>query len=157
MKTLLKLALFFLMIPIAMSGQSQQEELEFIQSIFGMEKKAIVAEFIALDDATKDAFWTLYDEYESQRKELGRNRLSILNDYAENYENMSDDKINELAKRSTQQVKGDEALRYKYFNKLKKVAGPKAAAQFYQLEGYFNAAIRMSILESIPFIGELDD
>lgn len=157
MKTPLKLALVLLIIPVAVSAQSNQEEVDYIQSIFGMEKKAIIADFVNLDDASSDAFWTLYDQYEAERKELGRNRLAILNDYAENYDSMSDDKINELAKRSSQQVKSDEALRYKYFNKLKKAAGPKAAAQFYQIEGYFNAAIRMSILESIPFIGELDD
>ncbi len=156
MKVLMKIALC-MFLPFSIMAQSNQEELDFIQSIFGMEKKAIVSEFIELEGPSKDAFWSLYDQYETERKELGQNRLSILNDYAENYENMSDDKINELAKRSTKQVKGDESLRYKYFNKMKKAAGAKAAAQFYQIEGYFNAAIRMSILESIPFIGELDN
>ena len=110
-----------------------------------------------MDDAAKDAFWSLYDEYESQRKELGKRRLSLLNEYAKSYDQMTDEKIADLAKSSNKQVKMDQDLRYKYFNKLSKVAGSKAAAQFYQIEGYFNAAIRMSILESIPFIGELDD
>ncbi len=157
MKTLFKLSLILLILPVTLSAQSNMEEVEYIQSIFGMEKKAIVSDFISLDGASQDAFWALYDQYEAERKELGKSRLALLNDYAENYDNMSDDKINELAKRVSQQVKKDEALRYKYFNKLKKAAGAKAAAQFYQIEGYFGAAIRMSILESIPFIGELDD
>ena len=156
MKLLFKLTLCVL-VSVSATAQSHQEEIDFFQSVYGMEKKAIVSEFIDLDGAANDAFWQLYDQYESERKELGKNRFDILTDYVKNYENMSDDKINELAKRSTKQVKGDESLRYKYFNKLKKAAGPKAAAQFYQIEGYFNAAIRMSLLESIPFIGELDD
>jgi len=157
MKTLIKITLAILIVPTTISAQSNAEEIDYIQSIFGMEKKAIVADFINLDDATKDAFWSLYDEYETQRKELGKRRLALLNDYAENYESMTDDKIMELAKSAHKQIKMDADLRYKYFNKLNKAAGAKAAAQFYQLEGYFNSAIRMSILESIPFIGELDD
>lgn len=157
MKTTFKLTLLALITPVILVAQSNKEEVDLIQSIFGMEKKAIMAEFISLDDASKDAFWALYDEYEVARKELGRNRLSILNDYAENYGNLSSEQIDALAKRSTKQVSSDESLRYKYYNKLKKVAGHEAAAQFYQIEGYFNAAIRMSILESIPFIGELDN
>jgi len=157
MKTLLKFTLALLVIPTTMSAQSNKEEVEYIQSIFGMEKKAIVEDFIELNDASKEGFWALYDEYEVARKDLGRNRLAILNDYAENYENMSNEKMDEIASRSNKQVKSDEALRYKYYNKIKKVAGHKAAAQFYQIEGYFNSAVRMSILESIPFIGELDD
>ena len=157
MKTILTLALAILVLPISMSAQSNTEEIDYIQSIFGMEKKAIVAEFVKLDGAAKDAFWSNYDAYEVQRKELSKKRLAMLNDYAKNYEGMTDEKISELAKASSKQIKDDEALRYKYFNKLKKESGAKAAAQFYQIEGYFNAAIRMSILESIPFIGELDD
>ena len=157
MKTTVKLTLLALILPVTVIAQTNKEEVDYIQSIFGMEKKAIMADFIDLDESSKDAFWALYDEYETARKELGRNRLSILNDYAKNYENLTSEQIDELAKRSTKQVSGDESLRYKYFNKLKKVAGHKAAAQFYQIEGYFNAAIRMSILESIPFIGELDN
>ncbi len=155
--TTFKLVLLALIIPATVFAQSNKEEVDYIQSIFGMEKKAIMSDFIKLDDSSKDAFWALYDEYEGARKELGRNRLSILNDYAKNYGNLNSEQIDALAKRSTKQVSGDEALRYKYYNKLKKVAGHEAAAQFYQIEGYFNAAIRMSILESIPFIGELDD
>jgi hypothetical protein len=156
MKLLLNLVLLAT-IPASIFAQSNQEELDYVQSIFGMEKKAIVSEFIELDGAAADAFWVIYDQYETERKALGQNRFSLLNDYVDNYENMSDDKIDELAKRSMKQVKGDEDLRYKYFNKLKKAAGPEAAAQFYQIEGYFNAAIRMSILESIPFLGQLDN
>jgi hypothetical protein len=157
MKTLFKLTLALLVIPISMSAQSNTEEVDYIQSIFGMEKKTIVNNFIALDGAAKDAFWSLYDQYEVERKVLGKRRLALLNDYAKHYDGMSDEKIDELAKSGRKQVKLDEDLRLQYFNKLKKEAGYTAAAQFYQIEGYFNAAIRMSILESIPFIGELDD
>jgi len=157
MKTIFKLALALLVIPISMSAQSNIEEVDYIQSIFGMEKKTIVADFIKLDGAAKDAFWSLYDQYEVERKELGKRRLGLLNDYAKNYDNLTDEKIDELAASSNKQSSLDEGLRYKYFKKLKKVSGSTAAAQFYQIEGYFNAAIRMSILESIPFIGELDD
>ena len=157
MKTLIKLTLALFILPAALSAQSNTEEMDYIQSIFGMEKKAIIADFVELDDASKDAFWTLYDEYEGQRKELGKRRLSLLNEYAKSYDDMTNEKIADLAKSSNKQVKLDQDLRYKYFNKISKVAGSKAAAQFYQIEGYFNAAVRMSILESIPFIGELDD
>ena len=157
MKTLLKLTLALLVVPMAMTAQSNTEEVDYIQSIFGMEKKAIVADFIELDGAAKDAFWTIYDQYEVERKELGKRRIALLNEYAKSYDNLDDEKIAALAKSSNKQVQLDESLRYKYFNKLKKEAGAKQAAQFYQIEGYFNAAVRMSILESIPFIGELDD
>ena len=43
-----------------------------------------------------------------------------------------------------------------YYKKMEKAAGAKAAAQFFQIEVYLLSSIRAAILESIPFIGELD-
>jgi hypothetical protein len=49
-----------------------------------------------------------------------------------------------------------DKLIVKYYDKVKKESGVKTAAQFYQLEAYFLSVIRASILNSIPFIGELN-
>ncbi|MBK9105356.1 MAG: hypothetical protein IPL92_12510 [Saprospiraceae bacterium] len=49
-------------------AQSAQEEVDLIQSLYGMQKKEIVADFIKLEGAQKDAFWKLYDAYELERR-----------------------------------------------------------------------------------------
>ena len=59
-------------------SQSNKEEIDLVQSVFGMEKKAMAAEFIKLEGAPKDAFWVAYDEYETKRKELGKKRIELL-------------------------------------------------------------------------------
>jgi hypothetical protein len=38
---------------------------------------------------------------------------------------------------------------------MSKTVGIKPAAQFYQLENYLLSAIRLEILDNIPFIGEI--
>ena len=64
------------------SAQSNKEEVDLMQAAFGMDKKAAVAEFVKPSPAQKDAFWKLYDEYETQRKELGKQRITLLEEYA---------------------------------------------------------------------------
>jgi hypothetical protein len=59
-------------------AQSNKEDIDLIQSIYGKEKKTIVADFIKLEGAQKDAFWKLYDEYETKRKALGQKRVALL-------------------------------------------------------------------------------
>ena len=59
-------------------AQSNKEEVDLMQAAFGMDKKAAVAEFVKPSPAQKDAFWKLYDEYETQRKELGKQRITLL-------------------------------------------------------------------------------
>ena len=44
----------------------------------------------------------------------------------------------------------------KYYARVKKVTSPIVAMRFYQLEGYLLTAIRLEILESIPFVEEVE-
>jgi len=154
MKQLLIIAALF--ISAAGFAQSNKEEIDLYQSLWGMEKKDIVAEFIKLDGPAKDAFWKLYDEYEMERKSLGKERIGLLNKYAENYMTLDDEKTDEIMGEMISLGAKTDKLAATYYGKMKKGAGVKAAAQFLQLESYINSSIRAAILEEIPFIGELD-
>jgi hypothetical protein len=136
------------------NAQSNKEETEFMQSIFGMEKKAIVAEFLKLESA--NPFWVLYDEYETKRKELGKERINTLTNYVENYDNLADDKYDDVVASMISLRKSNDKLVDTYYKKIKKASGSKVAAQFFQLENYFLSEIRSAVMEEIPYIGEFD-
>lgn len=136
-------------------AQSNNEETDLFQSIFGMEKKAIVADFLEIE--SNNPFWALYDEYEGKRKELGKERLAVLIDYAENYDELDDTKYDMIVKNMISLRKGTDKLADTYYKKIKKVSGSKVAAQFFQIEAYFLSQIRATIMEEIPYIGEFDN
>jgi hypothetical protein len=136
-------------------GQSDfTSEIDFYQSAYGLEKKSIVENFIQLDGEMATAFWTVYNEYEAERKEIGKSRIDNLNSYIEIYENMTDDQANDITGKLLTNRSSQEKLYKKYFGKMKKVVGAKTALQFLELEVYLQTAISYSILESIPFVGE---
>lgn len=137
-------------------AQTNKEEVELYQSIFGMEKKTIVQEFIKLDGEKETAFWALYDEYETARKLHGQKRLDLLDKYVENYLTLDDAKTEEIMKEMISLGTDYNKLIAKYYKSIKKESGIKVAGQFYQLEIYFQSAIRMTFMEEIPFLGELD-
>jgi len=145
---------FSALISITAQAQSNKEEIDLYQSLFGAEKKALIAEFLKLD--SNDPFWAIYDEYETERKKLGLNRLKLLDDYAENYLTLTDEKTDEIVKAIMKQKKDTDSLIDKYYKKVRKVSGSKVAAQFYHFEYYLLSAIRVSILENIPAIGEMN-
>ena len=157
MKKLFFIAIAALMIAPMAKSQSNAEEVDFFQSIFGSEKKAMVSSFITLDGEAKDAFWTNYDLYEAERKSLGKDRITLLDKYADEYEGMTDEQTDAIMKEIQNMAKANEKAILSYYKKIKKSSGSKAAAQFYHLENYFLSAIRLTILESIPVIGEFDD
>jgi hypothetical protein len=154
MKKLLVIAALF--VSAAGFAQSNKEDVDFIQSIYGKEKKIIVSDFIKLEGAQKDAFWKIYDEYETEPKELGKKRVALLERYANSYMTLDDATTDQLTKdMMALGIKTDKLINT-YYGKIKKASGVKAAAQFVQLETYFLSVIRAAIFENIPFIGELN-
>ena len=154
MKKLFTIAIILIASITVSFAQVQQEEIDYYQSIFGMEKKIVVANFLELEET--DAFWAIYDEYEIARKKLGQKRLNLIVKYAENYDNLTDEKADAVIKNSISLRKGTQDLVIKYYKRAKKVSGSKIAAQFYQIENYFITAIQAELYTDVPLIGELD-
>jgi hypothetical protein len=132
-------------------AQSNKEEIDFIQAAFGMEKKAIVADFVKVDAAQKDAFWKLYDEYETSRKELGKKRIELFDQYIANYSKLTNEFADSWTKKVLSLGKETDDLLINYYGKVKKATNPVVALQFYQVEAYILLRIRTSIMEGIPF------
>jgi hypothetical protein len=147
-----RLTLFFaaLLTFVFVNAQSNKEELDLMQAAFGMEKKAMVSEFVKVDPAQKDAFWKLYDEYETARKDLGKKRVDLLDKYAREFDKLTNESMDIMMKETIDLQKKTDALLISYTGKIKKVTNPVVAFQFYQVEGYILSGIRLSILEELP-------
>jgi hypothetical protein len=144
------LLLAFVFAVVLVQAQSNKEEIELVQSVFGMEKKAIINEFVKVDAAQKDAFWQLYDEYETKRKEVGKERIALLNEYAENYEKMTNETAAAWTKKVIAMGGKNDKLIVTYHKKISKAIKPVVALQFFQVEEYILSGIRVSILEELP-------
>jgi len=133
-------------------AQSDKEEVDLMQAAFGMDKKAAVAEFVKPSPAQKDAFWKLYDEYETQRKELGKKRIELLKQYADQYNTLTSEQADAWTKKVMDLQKKTDALITTYYTKIKAASDGIVATQFYQIENYILTGIRAYLLENIPFV-----
>ena len=132
------------------SAQSNKEEVDLMQAAFGMDKKAAVAEFVKPSPAQKDAFWKLYDEYETQRKELGKQRITLLEEYAGKYQTMTSEQADAWTKKVMDLQKKTDGLITTYYGKVRSATDGIVALQFYQMENFVLAAIRAQVLEQVP-------
>jgi hypothetical protein len=133
-------------------AQTDKEEIDLMQAAFGMDKKAAVAEFVKPSDAQKDAFWKLYDEYETQRKDLGKQRIELLKQYAAQYKTMTSEQADAWTKKAMELQKKTDGLIASYYTKVKAISDGIVALQFYQIENYILAGIRAQLLDQIPFV-----
>ncbi|MFN8133976.1 MAG: hypothetical protein U0Z17_01635 [Bacteroidales bacterium] len=133
-------------------SQSNKEEIDLMQAAFGMDKKAVVADFVHPSEAQKAAFWKLYDEYEAKRKDLGKQRIELLSEYAEQYQKMTSEQADAWTKKVISLQKKTDDLVSTYYGKVKGVTDGVVATQFYQIEVYILTAVRSEILEAVPFL-----
>src|SRR4051794_32861804 len=141
----------------AASAQVTKDDVNLIQAMYGKDKRDLMQQYMNFkDSASATAFWKLYDSYEGQRKKLGQDFIAILQDYANNYETLDDKKADELVTRTLANNIAHEKLYADYYKKMKPVNGALKASQFFQLEAYLRSAIKTTVLDEIPFIGEID-
>jgi hypothetical protein len=133
-------------------AQSNKEEIDLMQAAIGMDKKAAVAEFVKPSPAQKDAFWKLYDEYETQRKELGKQRITLLEQYAKQYQTMTSEQADAWTKKVMDLQKKTDNLISTYYGKVRSATDGIVALQFYQMENYILSVIRAQVLDAIPFV-----
>ena len=158
MKQLKFFVLTLLLTPIlTLQAQTNDDDIDYIQSIFGEERREIYEEFIQAEGTAATEFWRLYDDYEARLLSLGKRRFDLLDQYADNYDNHTPEQLDELMRNIIQQKANVDKLINGYYKKMRKASGPKVAAQFWQMENYILAVTRTAIMETIPFIGELDD
>ncbi|MNQ51584.1 hypothetical protein D3C85_655710 [compost metagenome] len=154
-----KLSLILVMAIASFSSYAQssyKEDVELVQSIYGKSKSDLVKQYMNLSDTQNAAFTKVYDNYESERKALGQTKLQLINNYAENYATLTEEKADELAKGTLKNNQDYEKLYSKTYGQAKKAIGAINAAKFIQLEVYLQTVIRNEIQDAIPFIGELD-
>ena len=134
---------------IGMTGQGSQDELQLMQSLYGMEKRDIVSEFIELNDSQEQEFWLLYDEYEVKRKDIGKERFKLLTSYVNDYGEVKPQDADNFMKQAIPlRIKSDKLVD-NYYKKIKSGTDPIVAMQFYQIENYLADVIRMELLEEI--------
>src|SRR5690349_5571234 len=107
----------------SLAQNAQNDEIKLIQSVYGIEKRDIVKEYIKLNDAESQKFWPLYDAYELERQKLGKDRINILTEYAQSYDTLRDAQADNLATRTFENELEFDKLHKKYYGKMKKDLG----------------------------------
>lgn len=151
------IAFGFALTGLVMQAQEiSTDEISYIKGALKKEKKDLVKEYMGLSEADATKFWPLYDEFQNQRSGLIRERLQLIKDYGAQYNMLTDKQVKGLIKRAVKNDKANLKLKNKYFKKISKKIGAVKAAQYIQLEDYFQTLVRYEIQDAIPFIGEIE-
>jgi len=151
---------FLLLLVVFTTGvfaqSTSKEDLDVIQGLYGKSKKELAVAYMAIPDAQAAVFWKIYDEFEAERKALGKAKVANIENYATNYDNLTDEKADMIAKAALKNNMDYQKMFSKYYDKYKKAVGATTAMKIIQFENYMQTTVQSEIQDSIPFIGELD-
>jgi hypothetical protein len=114
------------------------------------ERTKIVAANLTLTEAEAAKFWPLYNAYRVEHSKLDDRGIALLEDFAANYDKMTDVKAKDLLERQLKLEDDRARLRRTYAGKFQKVIPSKKVARYYQIERKLDAAVAFEAAQSIP-------
>jgi hypothetical protein len=152
MKKTVLVSLAIIFSSVQLFAQSEDDYIEIVRDVLKTEKKVVIAEVMELSDTESGPFWELYNEYNFELSKVQNQRISLIKDFASNYENMTDEKADELWSSSLSYQQRALKLKKKYYGKFKKIMPAGRAAMYFQAENKIEAMINASLAMEIPFI-----
>lgn len=132
--------------------EEMETYVELLRKDFEVVKIDLINDAMHLDAEESKVFWPIYQIYESERTDLVNERFSIIYDFAQTIDEMTDVVADDLAQRSFALEREQTALKEKYYLIISEELGPRKAARFTQAEGQLQAMIDFRLAAEIPLI-----
>jgi hypothetical protein len=123
---------------------------ELLRSDIRAEKVAIITEMMEFSESDSAAFWPIYREYDAEMAKLGDERVSLVADYARNYDHLTDDVADRLARTALDLESRRQALKAKYYERVRTALKPRSALRFLQVEHQLLLLLDLQVSAALP-------
>ena len=142
----------------AISPSSDQQNIQayigLLRTNVRQQKSEIMGSMMQLSAADAAKFWPIYEQYDAELAKLNDQRVANIQDYANAYDNMTDEKADELIQKALSYRKQRSELLAKYYGQVKQALGGITAARFVQVEDQLLLIIDLQIDSSLPVVGQ---
>jgi hypothetical protein len=125
---------------------------ELLRSDLRSQRVAIITELMNFTEAEDAKFWPVYREYETELAKVNDDRIALIKEYTANYEKLTDEAADRLARGALDVEGRRNALKARYYDRFKSVLSPKAAARFLQVENQMLLILDLQIASSLPIV-----
>jgi len=129
-----------------------QDDLQAASEIIRQQKKNYLANMMELTPQEKEAFWSVYDQYESGLSKLRSKRIELAVNFLQNHASLSDAEAIDMLKQKLELDAADLEFKQSYVAKFMQVLPRRKVVRFYQAENRFDAAATAELYRNIPVI-----
>jgi len=127
-------------------------DIQMLRQDLRAQKKQIIAANMQLSEAEAVKFWPVYDEYTQETTKLNDIRVTLIKEYAQNFENLTDAQAQSLTKRYLDLDDAVTQLRLKYVPIFNKVLPAKKTARFMQIDRRLGLLMDVQLAAQIPLV-----
>ena len=136
----------------AISQDKPTDTMQIVREKARADKKLFVAVNLQLTDSEAEAFWPIYDSYQKELDNLTNRFIKLIEDYARNYETMSDEVAMKLLDEYLAIEGEHQRLRQSYLPKFREALPEKKVMRYYQLENKIDAVVDYELAANIPLV-----
>lgn len=139
--------LAIILVSVDSFGQRVNDTLRYAESLWSMEKKAMILSRMDFTEAEKSAFWPVYESYANATQYLDMEYIRLLQ--------MTEAELTarEAATVTESLLLNDLLLaktRRQYFRRFRKALSPERASQFMQIDHDFRTMLRLQMRSDSP-------
>jgi hypothetical protein len=135
-------------------AQNIQAYIDLLRADVRQQKAEMMGAVMQLSAPDAAKFWPIYEQYDAELAKLNDQRVANIKEYASSYDQMTDDKADELIHKAMSFRKQRAELLAKYYELVKQSLGGITAARFIQVEDQLLLIIDLQIDSSLPVVGQ---
>ncbi|HEX3102152.1 MAG TPA: hypothetical protein VHQ01_10185 [Pyrinomonadaceae bacterium] len=136
----------------AQTAAEYDKDIALLRSDVRSAKKQLLALNLTLTDVEATKFWPIYDKYAAEQTKLYDTRVTLIKEYADNYDTLTNATAASLNQRSIALDQALANLRAKYLPMVAAVLPGKKSALFFQLDKRMSLLIDLKLASAIPVI-----
>jgi hypothetical protein len=138
----------------ASDSKNIQAYIDLLRLDVRQQKAEMMGAVMQLSAADAAKFWPIYEEYDVELAKLNDLRVANIQEYANTYDQMTDEKADELIQKALSYRKQRSELLTKYYERVRQALGGIEAARFIQVEEQLLLIIDLQIDSSLPVVGQ---
>jgi hypothetical protein len=117
-------------------------------------KSQVMGEVMRLDTDDSQKFWPIYKDFETELSGVGDQIVALLNKYTGNYNRLTDQTADQLANEYLSIEQQRNALKKKYYDRMKSSLGAITAMRFLQVENQLERLLDLQLSAQLPVASE---
>ena len=128
--------------------------IELLRTDVRKSKSQVMGDVMQLDTDESTKFWPVYKEFEAEYAGLGDKIVALVKNYADHYDAMTDAVADQLASQVLAIEQERNALKKKYYERMKGAVGAITATRFLQVENQLERLIDLQIAAELPVVSQ---